>query len=264
MIPVIVSFLFIIFSGMMVLLVLNYAVYLWENKKISDLSSQRKPDLDDPDDVLNKKTGAQGFTSRDMGGSLGKNSKSGLQQINSEQRKVVFVDDGEYPSWILSVRDFLTSMRTNFWVQIKNIWFYLINLTKSHSESNSNLKNSKKEKEETQIAEVVEKIQDADPEIQKQDTAQVVNQVIVINPKKPGSQATTLTKDQELFAKIENRLLQKLKDVGMRHYDIWVELGKLYEKYDQKEKAKEVYSFLLKNAQDKEKEFARNRLIEIS
>lgn len=70
------------------------------------------------------------------------------------------------------------------------------------------------------------------------------------------------------FEKQEEKIVKKLQtlqenNLGLNHWDLWLELGDLYGKYAQKDKQKEVYTFILGNADnsDKEKELATFRLI---
>ncbi len=68
-------------------------------------------------------------------------------------------------------------------------------------------------------------------------------------------------KDMTQFEKIERKILDRLQESGLKDYDIWLELGDFYLKYDEKEKAKEIYALVLKQADGEQKEMARNRLI---
>lgn len=70
------------------------------------------------------------------------------------------------------------------------------------------------------------------------------------------------------FEKQENKILTKLQtlqenNLGLNHWDLWLDLGDLYGKYAQKDKQKEIYTFILSKANnsDKEKELATFRLI---
>lgn len=67
-----------------------------------------------------------------------------------------------------------------------------------------------------------------------------------------------------VYEKIEASILEKLQQTGLNHYDIWLELGKHYEKYNETEKAIEVYSMVMKHSEGKNKEIARNGLIALS
>jgi hypothetical protein len=69
---------------------------------------------------------------------------------------------------------------------------------------------------------------------------------------------------QELFEKLENKILEKLREGGMANYDLWLELGDLYIKFEMKEKAKSVFALVLKHSEDKTKDIARNKLIGLS
>jgi uncharacterized membrane protein (Fun14 family) len=69
---------------------------------------------------------------------------------------------------------------------------------------------------------------------------------------------------QELFEKLENKIIEKLREGGMSNNDLWLELGDLYVKFDMKEKAKSIYALVLKHSEDKTKDIARNKLIGLS
>ena len=72
---------------------------------------------------------------------------------------------------------------------------------------------------------------------------------------------TQKDEDLSLFEKAEKKLIQKLQDLGLNHWDLWLDLGDLYGKYDQKSKQKEIYTLILSKADGKEKELATYRLI---
>lgn len=74
---------------------------------------------------------------------------------------------------------------------------------------------------------------------------------------------TQKSKD-EVYEKIENSILDKLKIAGLSHYDIWLELGKHYEKYNEREKAIEIYSMVMKHSEGRNKDIARDGLIALS
>ena len=76
------------------------------------------------------------------------------------------------------------------------------------------------------------------------------------------------TEEMTPFEKQENKILTKLQslqenNMGLNHWDLWLDLGDLYGKYAQKDKQKEIYTFILSKADnsDKEKELATFRLI---
>ena len=71
-------------------------------------------------------------------------------------------------------------------------------------------------------------------------------------------------KKQTLFKKMEDQILEELKEKGLNRYDIWLKLAQLYEKYGQQKKAVEVYAMILKHSKTEEKIIARNKLIALA
>lgn len=72
------------------------------------------------------------------------------------------------------------------------------------------------------------------------------------------------TEEQSVLARIEKRLLAKLKEEGLNRYDIWLELGDVYDKYGEHDKAREVYALVLKHGSELDKKRAVERLISLS
>lgn len=259
MLTVVVSFFGTIFLSTLTLLFLNYSVYLWENKKILDLSSRIKsPNIPESEMILGKSNSSRGFTSIDMGESLSK--QRSISPINADERKVLFTEDDLGPKWINQIVTFFKRLRANFWIQLKNGIVYLINLAKN---TQTKTKNADEEKIITEVIEKVKSIDDQEQTENENPTQSLVspsNQVVVINPKKSQENENPSQKSKELFEKMEDKLLKKLKEVGMNHFDIWLDLGKLYEDQNEPKKAKEIYQMVLKHATGKDQEAARNAL----
>jgi|GEM_PF-6307899 len=269
MIAVIFGLLGIFLSSILILLVLNYTVYLWESNKINDLTSKIKNENDDQiPDFLAKNNASRGFTTMDLGENISRNRS--ISAVKHDDRKVIFVDGEEQSVFLNSIFAFFKKFQVNFWAQLRSIYRYLLHLAKPNDNQQ---KSEPDEQEKVQITEVIQKVKDADQD-DEDDKVELTNQnqVVVVNPKKAtktddedeDEKEAKEKKDLELFEKLENKLLAKLKEVGMKHFDLWLDLGKLYEKYDYNEKAKEVYSMILKHADGKEKEFAKDKLIEMN
>jgi hypothetical protein len=64
-----------------------------------------------------------------------------------------------------------------------------------------------------------------------------------------------------VYEKIEKNLLEQLRETKMADYSIWLKLGKHYEKYAKKQEAIDIYSYIMKNCQGREKQMARDGLI---
>jgi pentatricopeptide repeat protein len=64
-----------------------------------------------------------------------------------------------------------------------------------------------------------------------------------------------------VFEKAEQRILEKLATSGDGNYDIWNSLAQMYAKNNQPDKALEIYKYVSKHAQGKDKERAINQII---
>lgn len=269
----------IFFFSLLILLALNYSVTIWEKKKVSDLTSKIKPNIVSPNAGLLEKTQTErSFTSKDWNG---KNIKSrSLQTIDFDARKILELNTEDLPKWLQLTIQFIKNLRYSFWLQIRKSFKKLISLTRPNQEveveENFELKKdvdfvvqkfknqSKEEKEglfDDQKEVVILDSQAIDIEENYDDVNTLEKDLENELETKKESQNT---KNQELLDSLETDLLEKLKASGFNHYEVWLELAGLYEEYEEKEKAVEVYSMILKHAEGKEKEIARNKLIEIT
>lgn len=263
------SLVFTIIFGFISVLCLNYSVFLWENKKVNDLTKQIKHT---DNQILQKSNVSRNFSSIDLSNNIGKTES--LKVVGEFYNKtLVNIKNQDYPYWFLKlVREF-NLFRTNIFGYLKRFISYLIHLTTPVHQTTVEPKNVEKELKpdftssknifedgEVEVLEVYPNSQE-DEELpfstQKNDSDLATISFI-------GTDSEKNEKDMNIFEKLESRILEKLKGVGLNHYDIWLELGNLYEKYDEKEKAMEIYALVLKHSSGKEKELARDRLIGLS
>ena len=264
----------VVVFGLLIALTINYSVVIWENKRITDLTSKIKPDSEFNNSVLDKDPNSHSFTSRDLGDSVSK-TKS-IQPANFDARKLVQVSSDDIPKWAKTLWNFLMNLRANFFSQIKRLVVYLFSLVKPPLQDNF----AQQQQEQVEVSVVVEKVKNAtDKEADSLALTTVDNSVIIdsvsvevvqdkhevvpdfLNKK---TEKEDQVKDTGLFDKLEDKILEKLKKVGLSNYDIWLDLANLYEDFEQKEKAMEVYTMILKHADGKEKDMARDRLISIN
>ncbi len=272
MITLAVSFFTLLTFATIAVMCLHYAFYLYENRKIEDLTRKIQPRT--TTDVMQKTYADRGFTSRDMGENISKATKS-LQPIHAETRRVMGMMTSSGGSWLQNLKIFFTNLRYQFWPQIKRLWENAISLLlpvhHDHEEekqptteiipANADTADFEDEVDrlkQEQINDLVEKVI-SQTESEHHGTTFHTNAKVA--PKKP-----TLDDPEQkiLFEKLETKLLNRLKEVGLKHFDIWLQLGELYEKYEEYSKATEIYNMILKNSEGKEKDFARDRLIAIS
>jgi hypothetical protein len=272
-----VSLVFVLVFGLLVTLTLNYAIYTWENKRVSNLASQIKPTQ------TNLSAGgsfAKNFSSVDLGSSLHKNKA--LQAAGSiYDRAVVTITKQDYPSWVNKFMKEVELFRQNAWKSLSRLFNYLIHLTKPVVKHEVEIQPATREKgvEEAESTELANATIPADVEYKDENSAEnleikdVDYEATAPEKEKDDSLATISfaanashksAADMTIFERLETRILDKLKTSGFDHYDIWLELGSLYEKYDEREKASEVYAFVMKQSEGKEKDLARDKLIGLS
>jgi len=88
------------------------------------------------------------------------------------------------------------------------------------------------------------------------------DQVATLNLATSTNQSPKREKNSD-FDRLEEKILKRLQESGLRDYNIWLQLGEFYLKYDEPEKAKEIFALVLKQASGEAKEIARNRLLSL-
>jgi hypothetical protein len=291
---ILLSFLCTLLFGFMAILALNYAMFIWEKNRVNDLASKIKPA---ETDILHKSSVSREFTSFDLrnaGKSSAKTAAAATQNIY--EKTLVHLSKQEYPGWLTRFIHEFEQLRKNFFKSVLRLVRYLINLSKpaASEELSSEELIEQQQSKQNEIQETVERVKEvtkqgenytralpgnvfkeSDSELaivrsQTQDlTVNKEEETLKAEPKNgfatiglAASPAVQDEKDMSLFEKVENRILNKLKLSGLNNYDIWLELGELYIKYGEKEKATEVFALVLKHTHDeRQKELARNRLI---
>lgn len=276
------SFLIILVSFFCISLIINFLVISWESEKVDALASQIKHNSYNDNSILFKSDVSREFTSLD----LIKVSKAGLNKAsNIYDKTLVKIASQDYPNWFSSILGQLNNLKINTGQTLSNWFKYLLSLTKpANEETKTDRVRAFREKRKIEeIEDFVDKVvenniqQNSSLAIVPEEEAEVVEveNVDVPNPKLQNSTATLNlassiskndgSKESGIFEKLENRILQKLKEVGLGNYDLWLELGQLYLKYGEKDKAIEVFALVLKHtSNESQKDLARNQLIGLS
>ena len=272
------STLIIIFTISGLTFIINYLVISWESEKVDALTSKIKHTNNSESSILYKSDVSREFTSLD----LMKASKASLKSAsNIYDRTLVKITSQEYPDWISKLFTQVDRLSKNTWQTLSSWFKYLVSLTKPSSEETKYDK-VKAFREKRNIAEIedfvdkvveennltqntalaiVEKEEEQEDSIEGKTNSKIENNTATLNLASSTSKNGE-NKDNGVFERLENRILQKMKDVGLGNYDLWLELGQLYLKYGEKEKAVEVFALVLKHTQNEsQKDLARNQLI---
>lgn len=274
------SLLLLIICVLGIILTFNYLVRKWEKNRISNLTSKIKQ-VDQ--DILHRGTAQRGFSKFDFS-QVGKYSyKSVTGAANIYERAIIKIGHADYPKWFNTLKAELMLVRKNTLLFFRRTIKRILNLTKpiektddlvhesislsknEEGDANINIRLQDQPKhnifdELPDLTEVDKPNSDNRHDLDKDSKNSINNQDIATI----GMVGVEEKSEQEmnLFEKLENKLIIKLKDSGMESDDIWLELGDLYLKYSENKKAMEVYAFVLKHAKDDHhKELARNKLI---
>jgi hypothetical protein len=265
-----ISIFLIIFFFFILLVSLNYIVYNWEDSKIKMLVTHE----------TNKKNESITQDSKKYFKDIATNTQN---LINITTSKSVKVFGKLYNQAIVKMpnniynkpyknKQYKEYMRS-FILSTKKFFLYIISLTRPATiESDKFIEHSndiiydkktgQTEYETTEIPDTktVIKNENVSSKEEKNETQKNIKEVATIGM----TSKLTDTNNDELsaFENLENRIVSKLKESGMSNYDIWLELGDLYLKYNENKKAMEVYALVLKHSKnEKHKELARNGLI---
>jgi hypothetical protein len=271
MLSILINLIFVSSFCFLLIMLLEYIIYLWENKKVTDLTKHILPDREED---LNPKFE---FTKSNTGiDSL--NNPYMKNPINNKyfERSIVLVKSQDYRKWSEKTLEVAKKVAGNIGLYSQKAIKFVLNLSKSGNnfpdheekhiktiETNDKIKetvakiNLINEEEDQKIVKISQDINFED--IDKSLIIQSTNE-----KESESSMENTQTKDTTTYDKIEKSILQKLQEVGLNHYDIWLELGQFYQKYDEKQKAKEIFAMVMKHAQGKDKELARDGLIALS
>jgi len=265
----------------------NYAWVLWEKERVDNLTKQIKPN----EEVgIFKRNQSREYTQSFDIKAMGKSGVNRAQQ--AYEKTMVAISDGNYPGWVTRAIEIFEQTRKDFFTSIRQFIAYLIHLAKPDETDDEAILHE--ELKEQEVEQVISRVKDtntspsqSNPQLQvdatmeddyndpvgdafhSSDTSPI--RVTLNNQNHQDRSATiALSKSNNskvanaVFEKLEARILDKLKQSGLNHYSVWIELGELYVKFDEKEKASEVFALVLKNTKDeKEKELARNRLISL-
>jgi tetratricopeptide (TPR) repeat protein len=275
------SFLIILVSFFCISLIINFLVISWESEKVDALASQIKHNSYNDNSILFKSDVSREFTSLD----LIKVSKAGLNKAsNIYDKTLVKITNQDYPNWFSSILTQLNHLKINTGQTLSNWFKYLISLTKPAKEETKTdrVKAFREQRKIEEIEDFVDKVVEENNHqssalsvVEEETEVLAVENPDIPNPKLQNNTATLNlassiskndgSKESGIFEKLENRILQKLKEVGLGNYDLWLELGQLYLKYGEKDKAIEVFALVLKHtSNESQKDLARNQLIGLS
>jgi hypothetical protein len=209
---------------------------------------------------------------------------------NAYDRTIYAVEKQNWEDWVDAVEKIYKMLKKDFLGTVKQFVMFLVNLSKpvEKDDLESRMNRINQQKQQLDIDKMVDKLQENaskdqiyidSPKIQ-QLPAKLSNtipsspiliqkqKILVLKPIKTEEDDFDMnTSEEEVsvelteFQKLEQRILQKLKEIGVGNYDLWLDLADLYVKNDLNIKAKEIYTYIAKNGDMQSKQKAVNGLI---
>jgi hypothetical protein len=209
---------------------------------------------------------------------------------NAYDRTIYAVEKQNWEDWVDAIEKIYKMLKKDFFGTIKHFVMFLINLSKpiEKDDLESRMNKINQQKQQLEVDKMVDKLKENASQDQVYIDAPKIQQL----PAKLASSipsSTTMIQSQKIillkpsfnldnnydmstveeettvelteFQKLEQRILQKLKEIGVGNYDLWLDLADLYVKNDLFEKAKEIYTYIAKNGDLKSKQKAVNGLI---
>lgn len=236
----------------------SLAIHSYETQKLENLTNQIKHK--NTAGILNKTSAKRSFSSFDLNESIFK-SKSLAKKIISQAAQVFSKKKEEEAAAFETQK--VTHGATNYNTSINKIRTFLFSLfqpleikpTAKHTQEIIDKSVQNKSEYQSDVEHIINHPPKASND---EDTTEIKRTATIDYAAKKGNI------QDSIFEKMELKILQKLKESGMNNYDIWLELGELYQKYNQNDKAQEVFALILKHASGTTQEKAKNFLIGLS
>jgi hypothetical protein len=210
---------------------------------------------------------------------------------NAYDRTLHAIEEQKFEDWLDAIEKIFKMLKKDFFGTIKNFFKFLVNISKpiDKNDFETRMANINAQRQQLEVDKMVTKLQenmqdqtlrldasenlDLPTNINKISTKfannnqlKPIKTVIRLKPSLAEDDIEIKTEEIEEselneFQKVEQRLLLKLKEIGVGNYDLWLDLAELYSKNNSITKAKEIYTYVAKNAKDKNKQRAINNII---
>jgi hypothetical protein len=209
---------------------------------------------------------------------------------NAYDRTIHAIEDQKFEDWLDAIEKIFKMLRKDFIGTTKKFVKFLLNISKPIEKDDFEVRMARlnAQRQQMEVDKMVTRLQDAPtndvlridqptpatiPSITKIGMSVIsskpkpIKSILVLKSINEQNELSLIAQDVEEeaevteFEKVEQRLLLKLKESGVGNYDLWLDLADLYVKNNANQKASEIYSYVAKNAKDKNKEKAINGII---
>ena len=269
MVLILVSLLFLILFGFLGAMVLSYSIYNYEKVRVDEITNIAQAAEEQPEVMTGRAQYSSSIRSKDNNKSKGKMPK----KINDfYQSSMVVLRDQDYKGWFQKFMFNFKKVTSNIGLYTKYSYNFLMGMIQKPD-------NHMSKEPEIEI-EANESIKQRSDRVQGMTKSSVSDYkefhkeaVEVQEAPKPEAENATINmvsgddnqnRERNVYNKLEEVILTKLKANGMDCWPIWMELAAHYEKYKEYDKAVEIFAMVMKNSKGPEKNIAKDKLIALS
>ncbi len=209
---------------------------------------------------------------------------------NAYDRTIFALEEQNWDDWVDAIEKIYKMLKKDFFGTAKQFITFLLNLSKpvEKDDLESRMNRINQQRQQLEVDKMIDKLQEhaqkdqvyIDQPKTQQLPVKITSTTPTISTFKTSQKIMlikpTFNEDNEVdisasefetnfeltdFQKLEQRILVKLKDIGVGNYDLWNELADLYVKNDYSLKAKDIYKYVSKNGDLKSKQKAVDGLI---
>ena len=265
---ILISLFFIVLFGFLGALNLNFLIYNWGKNRVDEMTKNFMPQ--EANNIMASRVEYSSSIQTTDSTKFKKKMKIPKKIGDFYQSSMVVLREQDYKGWLDKFLFNFKKISSNLGLYSKYSLNYILNLIKRKDDS---IAESEVEVESVNdIQETIEKVKSMSkpPQtaINKVDLIDITNDIV--DPKMPKNATIDMAtddktnKDRNIYNKLEDVILEKLKSNGMDCWPVWMELAAHYEKYKEFDKAIEIFAMVMKNSKGQEKNIAKDKLIALS
>ncbi len=265
---ILISLFFIVLFGFLGALNLSYLIYNWEKNRVDEMTKNFMPQ--ETNNIMANRAEYSSSIQTTDSTKFKKKMKIPKKIGDFYQSSMVVLREQDYKGWLDKFLFNVKKISSNLGLYSKYSFNYVMNLIKRKDDS---ITDSEVELESVKdVQETVEKVKSMSKPsvtiVNRDDLIDITDEVI--DPKQPKNATIDMvaddktSKDRNIYNKLEDVILEKLKSNGMDCWPVWMELAAHYEKYKEFDKAIEIFAMVMKNSKGSEKNIAKDKLIALS
>ncbi len=265
---ILISLFFIVLFGFLSALNLSFSIYNWEKNRVDEITKNFVPQ--ETNNIMANRAEYSSSIQTTDASKFKKKMKIPKKIGDFYQSSMVVLSKQDYKGWFNKFLFNLKKVVSNFELYSKYSLNYVLKLIKRKDDSITETEVDVESVDN--IHETVEKVKSlSKPPSSFLNRDELIDVKEVTRESEKSNNATIdmvaddkITKDKNIYNRLEDVILEKLKSNGMDCWPVWMELAAHYEKYKEFDKAIEIFAMVMKNSKGSEKNIAKDKLIALS